>query len=79
VVEGTVQNFHAMPYTGHDEDQFTVEDVYFPYSDYVINAGVQQDTLSRRPGACRSACEDPLQWPADPGDDREAGKSGAME
>ena len=39
VLEGTVQNFHAMPYTGHDEDHFTVQDVYFAYSDYVITTG----------------------------------------
>jgi hypothetical protein len=39
VVQGTVENFHAMPYSGHDEEHFTVQGVYFAYSDYVITPG----------------------------------------
>jgi hypothetical protein len=34
VVEGAVGNFHPMPVTGHDEEHFTVQGVYFAYSDY---------------------------------------------
>ena len=36
LVEGKVENFHPMPYTGHDLESFTVNGVKFNYSDYVI-------------------------------------------
>ncbi len=36
IVEGTVENFHAMPLTGHDFDTFTVKNKTFKYSDYFI-------------------------------------------
>src|SRR5256885_15442099 len=39
VVEGRVQNFHPMPYSGHDTERFTVGDVHFAYTDYAIGTG----------------------------------------
>jgi hypothetical protein len=33
-VEGVVSNFHPMPATGHEDEHFTVQGVYFAYSDY---------------------------------------------
>lgn len=39
VVEGTVESFHPMPYTGHEDEHFTVDGVYFAYSDYAVTAG----------------------------------------
>jgi hypothetical protein len=35
-VEGTVTNFHPMPYSGHKEETFSVNGVQFSYSDYVL-------------------------------------------
>jgi len=40
VVEGRVQNFHPMPYSGHDTERFTVGDVHFAYTDYAIGTGL---------------------------------------
>src|SRR5205814_8525495 len=34
VVKGPVQNFHPMPYSGHDTERFTVGNVHFAYTDY---------------------------------------------
>src|SRR5579864_5525043 len=34
LVEGTVKDFHPMPYEGHDEECFSVEVQRFCYSDY---------------------------------------------
>jgi hypothetical protein len=34
VVEGTVQNFHPMPYGGHSQETFEVDGMPFHYSDY---------------------------------------------
>ncbi len=39
VVEGPVENFIPMPYTGHVMESFTVGGVQFAYSDYVVTAG----------------------------------------
>ena len=39
LVEGTVADFHPMPYEGHNEECFTVEDQRFCYSDYVVTPG----------------------------------------
>jgi len=39
VVEGSVENFVPMPYTGHAMESFTVGGVHFAYSDYVVTAG----------------------------------------
>jgi hypothetical protein len=39
LVEGTVADFHPMPYEGHDEECFTVEARRFCYSDYVVTPG----------------------------------------
>lgn len=38
-VEGTVENFRPMPYSGHQLECFTVRDQEFCYSDYVVTAG----------------------------------------
>ncbi|MGA3317527.1 MAG: hypothetical protein ABSC64_13940 [Candidatus Korobacteraceae bacterium] len=35
VVEGTVTDFHPMPYSGHQDETFVVNGVQFSYSDYV--------------------------------------------
>jgi len=42
LVEGPVENFHPMPFTGHDTEHFTVEGVRFDYSDYEITPGFNQ-------------------------------------
>ena len=34
IVEGYVEDFHPMPYTGHDNETFRINDVTFSYSDY---------------------------------------------
>ncbi len=39
VVEGPVMDFHAMPYTGHDTERFTVRGVAFAYTDYAQSTG----------------------------------------
>lgn len=36
VVEGTVANFHPMPYSGHSQETFSVNGVQFSYSDFVL-------------------------------------------
>lgn len=43
-VEGMVENFHPMPYEGHDYEHFTVGDVLFNYSDYVDTGGFNQSS-----------------------------------
>lgn len=39
VIEGVVEQFHPMPYTGHDTERFVVGDVHFAYSDFSVTAG----------------------------------------
>ena len=39
IVEGVVENFHPMPYAGHDTERFTVGGVRFAYSDYIVGPG----------------------------------------
>ena len=39
IVEGTVEDFHPMPYEGHDEECFTVGSQRFCYSDYIVTPG----------------------------------------
>lgn len=39
VVEGYVENFHEMPYEGHDTEHFEINGVRFEYTDYVITNG----------------------------------------
>lgn len=39
LVEGNVTDFHPMPYEGHQEECFSVQDKRFCYSDYVIAPG----------------------------------------
>jgi hypothetical protein len=41
-VEGIVENFHPMPYEGHDSEHFNVGKVAFSYSDYVLSPGFHQ-------------------------------------
>lgn len=35
--EGYVSNYHPMPSSGHDTERFTVNNINFAYSDYVIS------------------------------------------
>ena len=35
IVEGEVEEFHAMPKEGHDVEHFSVDGIYFEYSGYV--------------------------------------------
>lgn len=42
VVEGPVENFVPMPYTGHAQESFTVTGVKFAYSDYIVTDGFNQ-------------------------------------
>jgi hypothetical protein len=35
-VEGKIENFNPMPYGGHAVESFTVNGVYFEYSDYIL-------------------------------------------
>ena len=39
VVEGPVRDFVPMPYTGHQLERFTVNDVRFAYSDFETTCG----------------------------------------
>ena len=39
VVEGYVENYHPMPYEGHDTEHFEIDGIYFEYSDYTIMNG----------------------------------------
>jgi hypothetical protein len=34
IVDGVIENFHPMPYNGHDFESFTVKEIKFRYSDY---------------------------------------------
>lgn len=42
VVEGTVEDFHPMPYGGHDTERFRVGAVHFAYSDFEVISGFHQ-------------------------------------
>ena len=33
IVEGPIEDFHPMPYNGHDTERFTVQGVHFAYSE----------------------------------------------
>ncbi len=39
VVEGYVENYHPMPFEGHDTEHFEINGVYFSYSDYALMNG----------------------------------------
>jgi hypothetical protein len=39
IVEGTVEDFHPMPFGGHDTERFRVGGVHFAYSDFVVSPG----------------------------------------
>ena len=49
VVVGPVENFHPMPVTGHDTERFTVSNVHFAYSDYVVTSGFNQTSSNGGP------------------------------
>jgi|MudIll2142460700_1097286.scaffolds.fasta_scaffold65312_2 hypothetical protein len=36
IVEGPVENFDPMPYSGHKEESFTVNGIKFSFSDYIV-------------------------------------------
>lgn len=42
VVEGVVEQFHPMPFTGHDTEHFVVNGVRFDYSDYEVTSAFNQ-------------------------------------
>jgi hypothetical protein len=44
VVEGAVEQFDPMPYTGHKDESFVVAGHHFHYSDYEVSAGFNQST-----------------------------------
>mgnify|MGYP000211515047 CR=1 FL=1 len=44
VVEGLVENFDPMPYSGHQPERFTVKGVKFSYSDYRLMPGFNNTT-----------------------------------
>jgi hypothetical protein len=46
VVEGPVEDFHPMPYAGHDTERFTVQGVSFEYSDFAETTGGFHHTRS---------------------------------
>lgn len=37
IVEGKVENYHPMPYEGHDQEKFDVNGVHFEFSDYTFS------------------------------------------
>ena len=43
-VEGYVENFHPMPYEGHDVEHFEIDGVCFDYTDYEIMNGYNQSS-----------------------------------
>jgi hypothetical protein len=46
IVEGIVENFDPMPYTGHKSESFTVDGIKFEYSDNEIDTGAFRKTKS---------------------------------
>jgi hypothetical protein len=44
IVEGSVEQFDPMPYTGHKDESFVVAGHRFHYSDYEVSAGFNQST-----------------------------------
>ena len=44
VVEGNVENFHPMPFEGHQDECFSVQSKRFCYSDYEIQAGFNRSS-----------------------------------
>lgn len=49
VVEGNVTNFRPMPYEGHQEECFSVQNERFCYSDYTVQAGFNQSAAHGGP------------------------------
>ncbi len=49
VVEGRIENFHAMPPTGHDTERFRVRDANFAYSDAHVGPGFHQSSAEGGP------------------------------
>jgi len=44
VLEGVVEGFEPMPFTGHQDESFTLKGVKFRYSDYQVMAGFNNTT-----------------------------------
>lgn len=44
VVEGYIENFHPMPYEGHDTEHFEINGIYFEYSDFSIINGYHKSS-----------------------------------
>lgn len=44
VVQGQVENFHPMPYEGHQDECFSVQSQTFCYSDYGVQPGFDRST-----------------------------------
>ncbi len=42
IVEGYVENFHPMPYEGHDTEHFEINGVYFEYTDNEVMNGYNE-------------------------------------
>ena len=51
IVEGYVEDFHPMPYSGHDKESFTINGVRFAYTDYSNQYGYH--TTSSHGGVIR--------------------------
>ena len=39
IVEGRVEQFHPMPWSGHDMEHFEVKGIEFNYSDFIVSTG----------------------------------------
>jgi hypothetical protein len=44
IAEGRIEDFRPMPFTGHQDECFSVQDHRFCYSDYAIQAGFNRST-----------------------------------
>ena len=64
VVEGVVEHFHPMPYTGHDTERFTVRGVRFAYSDYLVVSGFNR--TSSHGGPIREGLPVRIHWCGSP-------------
>jgi hypothetical protein len=47
IVEGVVQDYHPMPASGHDTEQFRVDSVYFEFSDYNLGTFGYKNAASK--------------------------------
>jgi hypothetical protein len=60
VVEGTVEDFHPMPASGHDTERFTVKGVHFEYSDFVVRSAFRN--TSSHGGPIREGLQVRISW-----------------